>query len=202
MSNTHPTGAAGAQIQGIPQIPLTRSGDGTYNIKGLTELVVDSRYADSRDTTGETLIPPSLGDFANTFAKDLESVLNLELDVALAEDASPDSLFLTVNETAEYLDASGAQTAEGYTLTVSDSGVVVSGASALGAWWGTRTILQQAVLSEDSAIPYGETKDAPGWGIRGMMLDAARHYYPPEVRPAILLRAPMRISIPVDTTLT
>ena len=143
---------------------------------------MDSRYADSHDTTGETLIPPSLGDFAHTFSEDLESVLGLELEVTLAEHASLDSIFLTVNETAEYLGASGARTAEGYTLTASDSGVVISGASALGVWWGTRTVLQ-AILSEDGAIPYGESKDAPGWGIRGMMLDAARHYYPPEVRP-------------------
>lgn len=143
---------------------------------------MDVQHADSRDTTGETLIPPSLAEFANTFAGDLVRVLGISLEMTLAEAAPPDSIFLTVNETAEYLDSSGAPTAEGYTLTVSDSGVIISAASALGAWWGTRTVLQQAVLSDDGTIPYGETKDAPGWGIRGMMLDAARHYYPPEVR--------------------
>ncbi|KAK7755387.1 hypothetical protein SLS62_002614 [Diatrype stigma] len=167
---------------GIPKTPFISSGEGVYSISGLKGLVVDSQYSDFRDEAGETLIPPTLSDFASTFAGDLKSVLDIDLDVSTADVAPPDAIFLTVNESAEYVGASGAATSEGYTLTVSPSGVVISGASPLGAWWGTRTVLQQAILSKDGSIPYGEAKDAPGWGIRGMMLDAARHYYPPEVR--------------------
>lgn len=183
-TNNHPA-TASAESVGIPKTPFISSGDGVYSISGLSGLVVDSQYSDFRDETGETLIPPTLNDFANTFAGDLQSVLDIELEVSIADTAQPDSIFLTMNETAEYLSASGATTSEGYTLTVSPSGVVISGASPLGAWWGTRTVLQQAILSKGS-IPYGEATDAPGWGIRGMMLDAARHYYPPEVRLAII----------------
>lgn len=167
---------------GIPKAPFLGSGGGFYSISGAKGLVVDSQCSNSRDEAGETLIPPTLNDFANTFAGDVKSVLNIDLDVSTADVAPPDAIFLTVNQSAEYLSASGASTSEGYTLTVSSSGVVISGASPLGAWWGTRTVLQQAILSESGYIPYGEVKDAPGWGIRGMMLDAARHYYPPEVR--------------------
>lgn len=166
---------------GIPNTPFISSSQGFYSISGLKALVVDSQYADFRDEAGETLIPPTLNNFASTFAGDLKSVLGIDIDVSTADVAQPDSIFLTVNSSAEYVGAGGVSTSEGYTLTVSPSGVVISGASPLGAWWGTRTVLQQAILSK-GFIPHGEAKDAPGWGIRGMMLDAARHYYPPEVR--------------------
>ncbi|KAH8891925.1 glycoside hydrolase, partial [Thozetella sp. PMI_491] len=84
----------------------------------------------------------------------------------------------------DYLDAAGRETSEGYTIATSPSGITIAGASPLGVWWGTRTILQQGVLSLASSgvpsVPYGSGVDVPGWSARGMMLDAARHYYPPD----------------------
>lgn len=166
---------------GIPTVPFTASNDGTYSIASLKALVVDAKFAESRDESGETLIPPSLQEFAKTFADDLRSTLNIDVEVSTAEESAPDAIFLTLGDSSKYASASGAQTHEGYTLSVTSTGIVISGASPLGVWWGTRTILQQAALSEGS-LPYGEGDDAPGWSIRGMMLDAGRHYYPPEVR--------------------
>ncbi|KAI1337873.1 glycoside hydrolase family 20 protein [Xylariaceae sp. FL0016] len=170
---------ASSRLVGIPTVPYTVSGDDSYTISSLKSLIVDSSYATSRDEAGETLIPPSLHDFANTFADDLYITLRLNLSISIASEATDDSIFLTIGDSDEYTYASGAQTSEGYTLSVSSSGITITGASALGAWWGTRTILQQSILSYGT-IPYGKGLDAPGWGIRGMMLDAARHYYPPE----------------------
>ncbi|KAL7626666.1 hypothetical protein AAE478_003440 [Parahypoxylon ruwenzoriense] len=168
-----------SRLVGIPTVPFTASNDGAYSITSLKALVVDSTFAESRDETGETLIPPSLRDFAMTFADDLRSTLGVDLDIVNAGEAPPDSLFLTLGDASKYTDASGAQSSEGYTLSVNSSGIVISGASPLGVWWGTRTILQQAILSEGS-LPYGVGDDTPGWKTRGMMLDVARHYYPPE----------------------
>ncbi|KAI2471485.1 glycoside hydrolase family 20 protein [Annulohypoxylon bovei var. microspora] len=168
-----------SRIVGIPVVPFTTSDSGTYSIKSLKSLVVDSKYAESRDETGETLIPPSLQDFAKTFLDDLHSTLDLDIDTSIAEEPPSDAIFLTLGDSSKYTDASGAQTSEGYTLSVNASGIVISGASPLGVWWGTRTVLQQAILANGS-LGYGEADDAPGWGIRGMMLDAGRHYYPPE----------------------
>lgn len=175
-----------SRLVGIPIVPFTASDDGVYSVTSLKELVVDSKFAESRDETGETLIPPSLQEFAKTFAADLSSTLDLDVTVSNGNVATPDSIFLTLGDPSKYLDVTGAQTAEGYTLSVNSSGIVISGASPLGAWWGTRTVLQQAILS-NSSLPYGEGDDAPGWRNRGMMLDAARHYYPPEVRSLICL---------------
>ncbi|KAI1075392.1 glycoside hydrolase family 20 protein [Whalleya microplaca] len=170
---------ASSRLVGIPAVPYTTSSDGAYSIASLKSLVVDSKFADSHDESGETLIPPSLQDFATTFADDLHSTLNIAVSVSVAGEAPSDSIFLTLGDPSNYTDVTGAKTSEGYTLSVSSSGIVITGASALGAWWGTRTVLQQAILSNGS-LPYGEGSDSPGWSIRGMMLDAARHYYPPE----------------------
>ncbi|KAI1374938.1 glycoside hydrolase family 20 protein [Hypoxylon crocopeplum] len=168
-----------SRLVGIPTVSFTASNEGTYSITSLKSLIVDPKFAESRDETGETLIPPSLQDFAKTFADDLHDTLDLDVDISIADEPASDAIFLTLGDPTKYLLVNGAQTSEGYSLSVDSSGIVISGASPLGVWWGTRTILQQAVLS-DGSLPYGEGDDAPGWNIRGMMLDAARHYYPPE----------------------
>ncbi|OTB07941.1 glycoside hydrolase family 20 protein [Hypoxylon sp. CI-4A] len=168
-----------SRLVGIPTVPFTSSDDGTYTITSLKSVIIDSNFAESRDDAGETLIPPSLTEFANTFVDDLNSILDLDINASTAEEPESDSVFLTLGDPSKYTDVSGTQTSEGYTLSVNSSGILVSGASPLGVWWGTRTILQQVVLNNGS-LPYGEADDAPGWNIRGMMLDAARHYYPPE----------------------
>ena len=127
------------------------------------------------------MIPPTLQDFACTFAGDLDSVLGIHVDVEESDSAGSDSIFLTLGDKKDYTDAADRFTSEGYTLITNNSGIYIVGASPLGVWWGTRTVFQQAVLHHDSpAIPYGMGKDSPGWGERGMMLDAGRHYYPKE----------------------
>ncbi|KAI1393607.1 glycoside hydrolase family 20 protein [Hypoxylon trugodes] len=168
-----------SRIVGIPTIPFTTSSDGSYSISSLKSLVVDSKFSENRDETGETLIPPTLKDFAETFADDLHNTLNLDIDVSTGDEPTSDAIFLTLGDPIKYTDVAGAQTSEGYTLSINSSSIIISGASPLGAWWGTRTVLQQAILSNGS-LPYGQADGAPGWKIRGMMLDAARHYYPSE----------------------
>lgn len=181
VANLYEAVLVASRLVGIPTVPFITSSSQTYSITALKGLVVDSKFADSRDETGETLIPPSLQDFAETFLDDLYNTLDLDIDISIADEPASDAIFLTLGDPSKYTDVSGAQTSEGYTLSINSSGIVVSGASALGAWWGTRTILQQAILSNGS-LPFGEVDDAPGWKTRGMMLDAARHYYPPDVR--------------------
>ena len=140
---------------------------------------MDTKYADSVDTKGQTLIPPKLIDFATTFAQDIEDSLGITLPVSRGDGPSNTSIFLTHGSEDAYLDAAGRPTSEGYSIEVSSNGVTITGASPLGAWWGTRTILQQWILGNGS-IPQGKGQDSPGWGTRGAMLDVARHYYPPD----------------------
>ena len=144
--------------------------------------MVDPRYEDAIDSRGETLIPPTLRQFATTFAQDLSSASGAQVNVSTGHgcEAASSCVFLTLaDDPGIFRDAAGRETSEGYALSV-DAGagtVTISGASPLGAWWATRTVLQLAALN-DGRLPHGSGTDAPGWGVRGMMLDAGRHFYP------------------------
>ncbi|PSN65093.1 beta-hexosaminidase [Corynespora cassiicola Philippines] len=170
-------GTANARTLGIPTTPFSGT-EGRLSLSALTTIVVDSEHAQAVNEKGETLIPPTLQEFADTFASDLKGI-NVDVASEQGQNATKDSIFLTIGDPSDYLDVAGRESSEGYTLSVSSTGITVTGASPLGVWWGTRTILQQAVLNNGS-IPLGSATDTPGWGTRGMMLDAARHYYPPD----------------------
>jgi hexosaminidase len=135
----------------------------------LKSIVVDDRYAETVDNTGETLIPPTLGSFVQTFSDDLASSLGLNVPIKNGKKAEKDSIFVTIGKADGYKDIAGRNTAEGYSLDVTSEGITITGASPLGAWWATRSILQQAVLG-DSDFPYGSGSNSPGWGIRGFMV--------------------------------
>jgi hexosaminidase len=146
----------------------------------LKSVIVDAEFQNAVNTEGETLIPPTLLQFSKIFAADLSSTLAVNAPVIVGKSASKDSIFLTIGNSSEYLDAAGRPTSEGYSLKVTSEGITVTGASPLGAWWATRSILQQAVLDDGMNLDVGSATDAPGWGIRGTFLDCGRHYYPPE----------------------
>lgn len=135
----------------------------------------------------DTLIPPTLYEFATVFAEDLSSIFSINASVvngSINATTSSGSLFLTLaDDPSVYLYASGNLSSEGYTLSVTADAITITGASPIGVWWGTRTVLQQATLSSSSSeagVPLGSGSDTPGWTTRGMMLDAGRHFYPVE----------------------
>lgn len=126
-----------------------------------------------------TLIPPTLYEFAQTFAEDLGTIFNIDATVTNGTNSPTGSIFLTLGDASTYLNASGDPSSEGYSLYVTSGSITITGASPLGAWWGTRTVIQQATLNNGS-VPLGSGTDTPGWATRGMMLDGARHFYPKE----------------------
>ncbi|KAI1841100.1 hypothetical protein JX265_013201 [Neoarthrinium moseri] len=170
-------------LPGIPTVPFQSNKTENFTIASVKSIIVDTRFADLVDKNGQTLIPPSLFAFAVVFANDLHDVFNISAEVSNGTSCSMSSIFLTIGVADEYIDAGGRQTSEGYSLEVSPSCTIITGASPLGAWWGTRSILQQAILSladsGSASVPTGSGLDVPGWSTRGMMLDAGRHYYPP-----------------------
>ncbi|KAG8161905.1 hypothetical protein KVR01_007670 [Diaporthe batatas] len=172
------TSLVAGDLLGIPTLPYGLS-NGTYDLSNIQSIVVDAQYASSVDDTMSTLIPPTLFEFAQTFAADLSSIYNIDAEVINGTDSTTGSIFLTVGDPSLYLNASGEPSSEGYSLSVASDAITITGASPLGVWWGTRTVLQQAILNNGS-IPLGSGTDTPGWATRGMMLDAARHFYPKE----------------------
>jgi hexosaminidase len=187
---------AAGDLLGIPTVPFTDSGD-YFKLSSLSGITVDTKHCEDTDTNGHTLIPPTLLEFANTFASDLETT-GCHAKVNTGLEAGHGDIFVTIGNNSEFVDAAGRWTAEAYSLNVSTEGITITGASPLGAWWATRSILQQAALNNGS-VPTGYGVDAPGWGTRGIMvrsipitkprrqkrywhrqLDCGRHYYPPE----------------------
>ena len=174
------TALGASELVGIPTVPYeVASSGGSFDLSSVDRVVVDSEYAASVDLDGETLIPPTLWDFANTFAGDLGTITGTSIQTTNGSEALNNSVFLSLDISGSYKDAAGRTTSEGYSLKVTNAGIRIEGASPLGAWWGTRTVVQQLVFGNGS-IPYGSGSDSPGWKIRGAMLDAGRHFYPPD----------------------
>ncbi|OAA52149.1 Glycoside hydrolase, superfamily [Cordyceps fumosorosea ARSEF 2679] len=166
-----------AQLAGIPTVPFKNDGKKSFKLDAVGTIIVDTKYADATDKSGLTLIPPTLHEFGATFAQDLQQVLNKTVTATNGDKRESNTIFLTIDSEHEFLDAASRPTSEGYTIVAEEDGVTIRGASPLGAWWGTRTLLQQAILGDDGAVPVGQGDDAPGWSTRGMMLDCGRHFY-------------------------
>lgn len=70
---------------------------------------------------------------------------------------------------------------EGYSLASSPSRIVISAADSRGLFYGAVTLWQ--LLSKQAngfVIPVVSIEDSPRFGWRGLLLDSARHYQPPE----------------------
>lgn len=148
----------------MPITPFTETG-GTYDLSQVTDIVVDSRFADKFDHESQTWIPPTLQQFAETFQGDLKSVLGLKVQLTHGTKRKHNTIFVTLGNNTDFKDAAGRPTSEGYSLKVDNRGLVVTGASPLGAWWATRSIIQAA--AGDLTIAKGLGTDAPSWGTRG-----------------------------------
>ena len=152
----------------------------SLSVDGLKSVILDLKYAGWGDGRGETLISPTLFQFAETFTSDLGVLTGS--NISLTEGSAPKggSIFLTIDTSRDiYLDVAGRESSEGYSLIISENGITLSGSSPLGAFWGARSILQM-VATGNGTIPRGTAIDTPGWATRGVMLDVGRHYYPPE----------------------
>ncbi|KAJ5368741.1 uncharacterized protein N7496_008501 [Penicillium cataractarum] len=160
-------------------MPFNVTGQGTYSLDRIQRIVVDTRYAKSFNDKGQSLIPPSLWEFATTFQQDLADSLGIKVQLEEGRILESNSIFITLDPNGTYLDAAERATLEGYSIAVRTHGIQITGASALGSWWGTRTLLQMAIIN-NKRLAYGAGSDAPGWATRGAMLDCGRHYYPPE----------------------
>lgn len=163
-------GGAQARLATVPTVPFTETG-GSYHLSDVKEIIVDSRYVNAIDHQGQTLIPPTLHEFAETFQSDLNEIFGVDVKVSSGSKRKPDSIFLTLGNNTAFVNAAGRYTSESYELTVDGHGAVITGASPLGAWWATRSIIQLATVG-DLEIPKGSAVDAPGWGSRGVMVSS------------------------------
>jgi hexosaminidase len=166
----------------VTQIPsmlnFTEAGSSAvFQITSSTQIVVDSTYAHSGS--------PSLEQFVQTFRDDLVDITGYQLpDITLdltRLNTRPDTIFITMGAKPNLTYNNGKPSPEGYEMDVTATGIVISGVQPIGAWWGTRTLLQTVVLRAQTgsghSVPVGNGFDAPGWEVRGFMLDAGRHWF-------------------------
>ena len=147
-----PASAAAAAPQTVPALREWTAGTGSYAFTSGSRVVVDPVYAGA--LSGE----------AATFAADLSALAGRTVASVQGAPASGD-LYLTLG---------GTDAAEGYTMTVA-SAVTVKAATAAGAFYGTRTVLQ--LLHRSSSIPAGTARDWPTKPERGLMVDQGRKYF-------------------------
>ncbi|KAJ5893225.1 hypothetical protein N7495_004916 [Penicillium taxi] len=143
-------------------------------------IYLEERLVSWKDHNGLTLIPPTASDFAQTFLEDLQEITNepWELKVVDRFSEKNSGIFLGHSEIpGKFTYEDGTPTEEGYELVIGKDRISILGSGARGMWWGTRTVLQQIVLSENLSLPLGSVVDVPAYPVRGFMLDAGRKWY-------------------------
>lgn len=161
-------------------------GSSPLSIGSVTKTIyIEKGFASTRDTDGLTLIPPSANEFASLFQQDITDLTGfnwtLEQVDSLPSTTTASGIFLGAftgnNPTLTY--ENGDPTSEGYQLDVSSTAAFIRGTGARGMWWGTRSLLQLALIG-NGTLPIGSRIDAPAYPTRGFMLDAGRKWYAPE----------------------
>ncbi|GGS54539.1 family 20 glycosylhydrolase [Actinokineospora fastidiosa] len=90
----------------------------------------------------------------------------------------PDALGLTRLPGPDGVDPRAAQADERYRLTVRPDSVLVEAAGDEAAFRGLTTLLQ--LVDPAGTVPGVAIEDGPAYAWRGLSLDVARHYFPPE----------------------
>src|SRR6185312_13252847 len=81
--------------------------------------------------------------------------------------------------------AESADNGEGYSLNVSPQRIVISAPTPRGLYYGSVTLWQLATAAQPTIagtveVPALEIHDAPRFAWRGVLVDVARHFVPPD----------------------
>ncbi|ORY62343.1 beta-N-hexosaminidase [Pseudomassariella vexata] len=170
-------------LQPVPPPPFANGSSGGLTLDNMSKTIyITSNLASHRDSEGLTLIPPSGYDFASILQDELSSITQWDwsLEVVDAVSEGNSGIFLDLiaaNASANFTYENGIPTEEGYTLYVDEETAYIGGSGSRGMWWGTRTLLQQLMLSNGTSVPAITIMDAPAYATRGYMLDAGRKWY-------------------------
>lgn len=177
-------------LQPLPPVQWTNTNALSNGFDGLTTknssktIYIENAFADVADTEGLTLIPPTAYQFAQTFRQDLANWTNanwtLQRVDSFPENAAGIFLGPFRGSSDELKYENGDATEEGYEIEITNRTIYIGGTGARGMFWGSRTLLQQALIANGSSLPAGRTVDAPAYATRGYMLDAGRKWYAPE----------------------
>ena len=149
-----------AKPEVIPELREWVDGAGTYTLSEQTRVVIP-------ETASE-----ALARYAQTFAEELkrpcvrENRSHLKTLTFRAEKARKGDIVLQVKP-------GSMKHAEGYTLTAGADGITITAPTEIGAFWGTRTVLQ-VFAGQQGTFPGGTATDWPDYPVRGFMFDCGR----------------------------
>ncbi|KAI0545350.1 glycoside hydrolase family 20 protein [Xylaria curta] len=181
------SGVVSASLQLLPpptQLSSHNASTSGFSLDSIsTTVYITKSLASHRDTGGLTLIPPSGLEFAQVFIADLNEASPKEWTLKVIDVAPTNATGIILEQfqgNASSLSyENGDPTEEGYVLDIGANRAVISGSGARGTWWGTRTLLQQLIVSNWTSLPASRIIDAPAYATRGFMLDAGRKWYAP-----------------------
>lgn len=169
-------------LQPLPPVRWERnqSVGGGFSLQDVTKTVyIDREFANVRDSEGLTLIPPSAREFASTFVQDITSLFGGNWTLQEVDNLPTSGIILGPirGNSGQLTYENGSPTEEGYELSIISDTIYIGGVGARGMFWGTRTLLQELLIANNSILSPGYTIDAPAYPTRGFMLDAGRKWY-------------------------
>lgn len=146
----------------IPRPVSVKQGDGTFKLTDGTTIGYSST---------------DLANVADMLSKDLSTPTGYTIKTSKTKSA-PIQLNLNTTPNTQIGD-------EGYTLSVTSNGVVISANKPAGVFYGMQTLLQllpsgiesTSRVSADWSAPVVEITDYPRFKWRGLMLDVSRHFF-------------------------
>ncbi len=145
----------------IPALQEWTGADGAFSLLPTTRILVSA--ADSASGA------PSLLQHMETFSRDMAELIGHSLPVVAGESpARPGDIVVSLSREPDFARLGR----EGYTLAVGDH-IKLRAPEALGAFWGTRTLLQ-VFATNNLTFPRGSAADYPRYPLRGFMYDVGR----------------------------
>ncbi len=157
----------GTVLPVIPQPAKMAVQTGQFEVLADTVIVADAAARPTADALAASLAPAT----------------GFQLKIAEAKPVSCGAIVLKLDESLASLGN------EGYRLTITPEGVLITALKPAGLFYGTQTLLQllpTAVFSKSKVdgtkwvTPCVEVEDTPRFVWRGVMLDVARHFQPKE----------------------
>lgn len=143
-----------------PALREWHGSSGSFALNPDSHIILDPAYANQLQTT------------ARVFQQDLRAEINTSLPIAVSSNLGAGNFFLTLKT----LDSGIGS--EGYLLNI-DSSVTINARTTIGAFYGTRTVLQiLRAASDHASMPKGYARDYPEYQERGFMLDVGRKFVP------------------------
>lgn len=162
------------ELSALPMPAVVRPGTG--------ELVVTSSFAVSVGGAKDARLDRAVGRFQQALSRQtgITFATKPSKDATAEPRSGATGLHIQIDKAAHDPQQSGED--ESYTLEVTPTGARLNAPTTLGAMYGLQTFLQLVQAGPKGfAAPAVSIEDKPRYAWRGLLIDACRHWMPPEV---------------------